>query len=289
MTNFKIVTDSTSDLPESYIEEHKLGFLHLSCMFEGVTYGDENKLNLSDFYEAVRNGSTPTTSQVNPEKAKEGLLKVISECKKVLVIAFSSALSGTFQSIRLAAEEIMEDDSEADIRVIDSLSASLGEGLMVHKAVTMCEEGATLDETYNWIEEHKLNFCHLFTVDDLNYLQRGGRINKATALVGTMIGIKPLLHVDNEGSLVSVDKCRGRKKSLTKLVDMMEENIGSYRDKESKVFISHGDSIDDAKFVAEEVKNRFGYETEIINFIGPVIGSHSGPGTIALFFMGDKR
>src|SRR5699024_622502 len=175
------------------------------------------------------------------------------------------------------------------IVVADTLCASLGEGLLVHKAVQLKKAGKSLDETAQWVEAHKENLVHVFTVDDLFHLHRGGRVSKATAIVGTLAGIKPLLHVDEQGHLTAVGKVRGRKKSLQSLVDMMEKQVGSWRDKNDCIFISHGDCAEDADYVKQLVEERFGRKDFLINEIGPTIGTHSGPGTVALFFMGDVR
>lgn len=231
----------------------------------------------------------PTTSQVNPEQAKEAFTACLEQGKDVLYIAFSSGLSGTYNSGKLAAEELREEGSfpERKLIVLDSLSASLGEGLLVHKAVQMKEAGKPMEEVADWVEKHKLELCHNFTVDDLFHLHRGGRVSKATAILGTMINIKPILHVDDEGHLIAIGKVRGRKKSLTTLVDRMGEQIQGFENPE--VFISHGDCPEDARFVEKLVRERFGVEKFIINHVGPTIGAHSGPGTIALFFMGNPR
>ena len=293
MADYKIVTDSTNDFPKEYYEEHDIGLLHLACLLDGETYGKDKELDINYFYECLRNGSMPTTSQVNPDQAKDYFESIIKDYSQILYLGFSGGLSGTVQSVKMAADEIMEEHPEVKIIVIDTLCASLGEGLLVSKAVELRDSGASFKETTEYIQEHMLNLCHVFTVDDLNHLYRGGRVSKASAVLGTMINIKPLLHVDNEGHLINIGKVRGRKKSLLSLVDMMEERIGSYKDTyvENKewVYISHSDCEEDAKFVAEEIKKRFGYDRFLINYIGPVIGSHTGAGTVALFFWGDRR
>ena len=289
MENFKIITDSTTDLPKEYIEKYNLGIMYLSYTIEGETYQGEKQLKDDVFYDKMRKGLMPTTSQVNPTEAKETFEEFLKETNKILCISFSSGLSGTYNSAKIAADEIMEENKEANIIVIDSLAASLGEGLLVHKAVMMRENGNSLVDTAKWVEEHKLNLVHAFTVDDLFHLYRGGRVSKTTAIVGTMINIKPVMHVDNDGHLINMYTVRGRKKSLRSLVDYMEKKIGSYRTKNEIVFISHGDSLEDAEFVAEEVKERLKIDSFLINYVGPTIGAHSGPGTIALFFMGDER
>lgn len=290
MRNFVITTDTTADLPLEYIEEHHLNIMSLTYTIEGNTYNWEHPLPVKEFYAMMRNGSLPTTSQVNPEESKIIFEKIINEQDAdILHIAFSSGLSGSFNSVRIAAEEVLEQHPDHKIIVIDSLCASLGEGLLVHKAVTMKEAGKSLEETAAWIEENKLHLVHNFTVDDLYHLYRGGRVSKTAAFVGTMINLKPILHVDDEGHLVPVSKVRGRKKSLIALVDSMEKQIGSFRDKNDIIFISHGDAQEDAQFVADLVKERFGYESFLINYVGSTIGAHSGPGTIALFYLGDYR
>ncbi|MGN0430961.1 MAG: DegV family protein [Lachnospiraceae bacterium] len=292
MAEFKIITDSTADLPDEYLAEHDIACMNLCYIIGGETYGGATgkELPWKEFYARMRNGEMPTTAQVNPEEAKEYFRRYILEGhKKILYLAFSSGLSGTYNSGRIAAEEIMEEYPDCEIVVIDTLCASLGEGLLVHYAVEMREAGKSLLEVAAWVREHILNLVHVFTVDDLNHLHRGGRVSKTAAVIGTLVGIKPVLHVDNEGHLVPVDKVRGRKKSLIKLVDNMEKQMGTYTGKNDIVFISHGDALEDAEFVRDEVKNRFGIEKFVINRVGPTIGSHAGPGVIALFFMGDVR
>lgn len=289
MSDYVIMTDNMADLPEEYIQEHGLEVLSLSYILDGETYDRQHPLEVREFYNRMRNGSMPTTSQINPEQAKEAFTTCLKEGKDVLYIAFSSGLSGTYNSGRVAAEEIQEEGCfpERKLVVLDSLSASLGEGLLVHKAVQMKEAGKTIDEAADWIQENKLHLCHNFTVDDLFHLHRGGRVSKATAVLGTMINIKPILHVDNEGHLIAIGKVRGRKKSLTALVDRMGEQIRGFDNPE--VFISHGDCLEDAEYVKKLVQERFGVEKFIINYVGPTIGAHSGPGTMALFFMGNPR
>lgn len=286
---FKIVTDSTADLPLEYLEEHKLGCMHLGYIMEGVTYGCDREMPWKEFYAMMREGKMPTTSQVNPEEAKDYFKEFIKEDKEILYLAFSSGLSGTYNSAKLAAEEVMEENPDCRIIVIDTLCASLGEGLIVHKAVCMRDEGKSMDEVADWVNPHLQNLVHVFTVDDLYHLYRGGRVSKTTAFIGTLAGIKPKLHVDEEGHLILIGKVRGRKKSLTALVDYMEEKMGTFQAENDIVFISHGDALEDAEFVRDQVKERFGIKNFLINNIGPTIGAHSGPGTIALFFMGEER
>lgn len=288
---FKLVTDNTADLPKEYLREHHVDYMILSCIVDGVAYGREKELDWKEFYAMMRNGKMPTTSQVNPEEAKAFFEECIRENREVLYLAFSSGLSGTCNSARLAAEEVMEENPGVKITVIDSLCASLGEGLFVHKAVRMRDAGKTMDETAQWLTEHVQNFVHAFTVDDLFHLYRGGRVSRASAILGTLASIKPKLHVDHEGHLILIGKVRGRKKSLNALVDYMGEKMGSWlpENKEDYIFISHGDALEDAEYVRDQIRERFGMEHFLISHIGPTIGAHSGPGTIALFFMGEER
>ena len=289
MEDFKIITDTTADLPESYIRENELGIMVVPYIMDGIPQGEERKMEVKEFYDRMRGGMMPTTSQINPETAKEYLNGFLEESRQLLVLSFSSGLSGTCGNVSLAAREIMEERPDCRIVVADTLCASLGEGLLVHKAVQLKKAGKSLDETAQWVEAHKENLVHVFTVDDLFHLHRGGRVSKATAIVGTLAGIKPLLHVDEQGHLTAVGKVRGRKKSLQSLVDMMEKQVGSWRDKNDCIFISHGDCAEDADYVKQLIEERFGRKDFLINEIGPTIGTHSGPGTIALFFMGDVR
>lgn len=286
---FKIVTDSTADLPEEYLKEHDLGCMNLSYIMDGITYGQGQELDWKEFYRMMREGKMPTTSQINPKEAEEYLEELVQTQKEILCLSFSSGLSGTYNSVRMAAEEIMSRHKDVHIVVIDTLCASLGEGLLVHKAVALRDSGKTLEETADWVRENRKHLVHAFTVDDLFHLHRGGRVSKTAAVLGTLAGIKPKLHVDDEGHLILIGKVRGRKKSLVALVDYMEEKLGSFRDRNDVVFISHGDSLEDAELVRDMVRERFGIDSFLINRVGPTIGAHSGPGTIALFFMGESR
>ena len=289
MRDYITSTENTSDLPKAYLEQHDVKLLFLPYIIDGETHTLGNELPDKEFYSKMRKGAMPTTSQVNPETAKERFTEFLKESRQIIHIAFSSGLSGSCSSERIAAEELMEENPGVRITVIDSLAASLGEGLLVHKAVTMRDQGKSYDEVVNWLEENKLHLVHNFTVDDLFHLHRGGRVSKATAILGTMINIKPILHVDDEGHLIAVGKVRGRKKSLTTLVDNMEKQIGSYRSQNDIVMISHGDCLEDAEYVKKLVEERFGIHEFLIHYVGPTIGAHSGPGTIALFYLGEYR
>ena len=289
MKEYVIVTDNTADLPDSYYKEHGVGRLYLAYIMDGETYTAEHQLPTEEFYDKMRKGSMPTTSQVNPENAKDYFLEILKDTKKIIYIAFSSGLSGTYNSGRVAAEEIMEEHPDVQITVIDTLAASLGEGLLVYKAVEKMEQGMGYEELVKWLEANKLHLVHNFTVNDLFHLYRGGRVSKTAAILGTMINLKPVLHVDDAGKLVAVSKVRGRKKSLATLVDNMEKQMGSYRDQNDIVMISHGDCLEEAEYVKKLVEERFGIHKFLINPVGPTIGAHSGPGTMALFYLGEYR
>lgn len=287
MKEFIIATDSTVDLPKAFLEENHVLTISLSYVMDGVTYKDLDGLSHEEFFEKIRNGSLPTTSQINPEEARKALEPVVKEGKEILYLGFSSGLSGSYNSVRMAAEDLMEDYPETKIVTIDSLCASMGEGLLLYKTLQLKEQGKNLDEIAEWVEANKLHICHNVTVDDLNHLHRGGRISKTTAVLGTMVKIKPIIHMDNEGKLVVIGKERGRKKSLLTLLDKMEKQMQGYQN--DVVMITHGDCIEDAKYVEEQIRERFGIENIIVNGIGSVIGSHTGAGVVAIFFMGSER
>lgn len=282
-----ISTDSTADLPESYVKEHSVAVQFLSYAFEDTAYGLDNQLDPHDFYERMRSGEMPTTNACIPDEVQTSFEAYLKEGYDILHISFSSGLSASHNNARIAANELAEQYPDRKIILVDSLCASLGQGLLVHYAVTLKEQGKSLEEVAAWLEENKLHLCHQFTVDDLFHLHRGGRVSKATAIIGTLINVKPVLHVDNEGHLTSVCNVRGRKKALLKLVEHMGEQIEGYQN--DIVFISHGDCLEDAEFVAAQVKERFGIQSFLIDYVSPTIGAHSGPGTVALFHLGKNR
>ena len=287
MASYQIITDSCCDFrPEKYTE---LGLTvqPLMLTYQGKTRPDRSDDSIRALYAGLRAGEPATTSAVNPDRWSSAMEPMLAAGQNVLVIAFSSGLSTTYQSAVIAAQELSESRPEAKFLVVDSLCASLGQGLFVYLCAQEKARGRSLDEVYNFALETRGKVCHWFTVDDLNHLKRGGRINAATALFGTMLAIKPVMHVDDEGRLIPVSKARGRKASLLALVDEMEKT--AIDPKDQTVFISHGDCLADAEFVADEVRRRFGTEDVRINYVGPVIGNHSGPGTLALFFLGTKR
>lgn len=287
---YKIITDSTIDMDHKMIEELGLTVVPLRFTIDGKTYKD--KADLSDmptetFYAKLREGKMSTTSQINADEFTRVFEPVLQGGEDVLYIAFSSGLSGTCQSAFIARDELKEKYPERKIYVFDSLCASLGEGLLVYHAAMLKRAGTDIDSLYNWLGENVLKLCHWFTVDDLNHLKRGGRVSATAALVGTLLGVKPVLHVDDEGHLIPVSKVRGRRQSLDALVQKMEET--AIQPADQTVFISHGDCLADAEYVANRVREKFGVKNIYINFVGPVIGAHSGPGTVALFFIGEHR
>lgn len=290
MDGFTIMTDSCCDLSAEMAAELEVEVLPMSLEMSGVTYWnylDGHGIGFQEFYSRVRNGETAVTSAISVGDFETAMRAVLERGEDLLCICFSSALSTTYQSAVIAADGLREAYPERKIYVLDSLCASMGQGLLVWLCAQEKKKGKSIDEVWKFAEEGYENICHWFTVDDLHHLKRGGRISAATALFGTMLSIKPVLHVDNEGRLVNMDKARGRKASLLALVDQMEETAISPG--HQTVFISHGDCLEDAKFVAAEVRRRFGTQNIYINYVGPVIGSHSGPGTLALFFLGTKR
>lgn len=287
MRDYVITVNSTVDLPKEWLEERNVPVVHLRYTIDGQTYEDMSGLTAKEFFDKLREGKMSVTSQVNPEEARAALEPFLKEGKDILHLAFSSGLSGTCNSMKIAGEELKEEYPEAKIIVIDTLCACLGEALLLYKALQQKEAGKTIEETAAWVEENKLHICHDVTVDDLNHLHRGGRVSKATAVVGTMVKIKPIIHMDDNGKLQVVGKERGRKKSLNKIVDMaVEQSEGWDND---IIMITHGDCIEDAEYVAGLVREKMGIDNILINNIGTVIGSHTGPGVVAVFCMGNKR
>lgn len=290
MSSFVIVTDSSADLPANLVRQLDIQVLPL-----GFSIGEHTYLNYPDnremdphlFYDRLRQGEVATTNAVNVAQYTETLEPLLLASQDVLVLAFSSGLSATYNASLIAVQELREKYPERKLYTVDTLCASLGQGLLVWYAVQQRSKGRSIEQVRDWVEDHKLNLCHQFTVDDLHFLKRGGRISAATAAVGSMLQIKPVLYVDNEGHLINASKARGRQASLKALVDRMEETAidpGSLT-----VFISHGDCLEDAQTMSQMVKDRFGVQDVMINYVGPVIGAHSGPGTLALFYMGTER
>ena len=289
MKDFVITADSNSDLLEDYIREKQIGIIPHYYDLEGVTYGDEVNLTPKEFYDKMRAGLMPTTMASNPEVIRRTFQNYVDQGFDILHISFSSALSGGCSNVMAGARDICEENPGAKIVVLDTLNASMGEGMFIMKAVQLKEEGKSLDEVVDWLEQHKMEFCVRFTVDDLNHLYRGGRISKTTAIIGGMINIKPILYVNEEGKLVPLTTARGRKKSLNVIFNDMLESMGKYRDEEDTICIAHGDAPEDVNYLADLIREKLPHKKIVINYISPSIGSHSGPGAIGLCFMGEKR
>ncbi len=290
MKPFIISTETTADLPERFLAENNILVHPLFYIIDDITYGqDVPFLDPSVFYEKMKSGIMPTTSASNPESVAEKMTAAVEAGYDILHIAFSSGLSSSCQSAVIAAQEVMDAHPDARITVIDSLAASSGQGLMVYHAVRLQKEGKSLEETAAWLQEHLLHFVHAFTVDDLFHLYRGGRLSKTTAILGSALKIKPLLHVDDAGHLVNIGKIRNRQKVLLTMAKNMEENIKGFEDSQDIIYISHSGCYEDARFLADQITAMYGYDNIVITDICPTIGSHTGTGCVALFYMGQKR
>lgn len=288
MNKYKIVTDSGCDLLPELLMEWGVPFENLNVKFESDETESANcDVESKEFYTRMRSGEIAKTSAVNVEQFRSLFKQVLDEGYDVLYIGLSSGISNTFNAGRLAAEHLKEEYPNRKIYAYDSLHASAGEGLVLHLALEKQKTGATIDEVLSYLEKIKSNVAAWFTVDDLAYLKRGGRISPALAFVGSALGIKPVLHVDNEGRLVNVSKVRGRKAAIKALAQQYYESALDHVD--GTVYISHGDCIEDANLLADMIKEKAGHEVDIITYVGPVIGAHSGPGTLALFFVGKER
>lgn len=290
MNDYIILTDSSVDYTPELAEELDVHILPLAYLMDGKTYlnhPDHRDMPIEELYARLRAGTVVTTNAVNLSQFVEAAEPFLKAGTDVLIISFSSGLSSTYASAKMAAEELSEAYPQRKICAVDTLAASLGQGLLVWYAAKKRLAGASFEEVRDWVEENKLHMCHWFTVDDLHFLKRGGRISAATAVVGSLLSIKPVLHMDDEGHLVSVSKARGRKASLVAMADKVGEL--AIEPEKQTMFISHGDCLEEARFLADLVKERYGVKEIFINFVGPVIGAHSGPGTIALFFLGVHR
>ncbi len=287
MRDYIITVNSTVDTGKEWLEERNVPVIPLKYTIDGQEYTDMYGLSDKEFFQKLREGKMSVTSQINPEEAKEMLEPYVKEGKDVLHLAFSSALSGTCNSMKIAAEELQEEYPEAKVIVVDTLCACMGEAMLLYYALKQKEAGKTIEEVAQWVEENKLHVCHNVTVDDLFHLHRGGRVSKTAAVLGTMVKVKPIIHMDDNGALQVIGKERGRKKSLHKIVDMAVERSEGW-DNEI-IMITHGDCLEDAEYVAKLVREKMGIENVFIHNIGTVIGSHTGPGVVATFCMGNKR
>lgn len=289
MRDFVITTDSNSDLPEEYISKNQIGIIPHYYDLEGITYGDEVNLTPKQFYDKMREGKMPTTMASNPAVILDTFKQYTEDGYDILHLSFSAALSGGCSNVMAGGREVADENKDNKIIVIDTRNVSLGQGMIVIKAVQLKNEGKSIDEVAEWVQAHLQNYCVQFTVDDLFHLNRGGRISKTTAVMGTVINVKPILYVNEEGALVSLSKARGRKRSLMTLVDNMEERMGSYKENIELICIIHGDDLEAALYLEQLVRERFHPKNLLINTISPSIGAHSGPGAIGICFMGDKK
>ncbi len=288
MNNYVIFTDSACDIAPELLAKWGVEYLSLTFSFEGEDkeYGNGD-MPVVDFYNKMREGGVAKTSAINGEAFRNAFEKYLKDGKDLIYLGFSSGLSATYASAKFAAEELTKEYPERKIITVDSLAASAGFGLLLYLAAREKENGASIEEVAEFAEKTKLKICHWFTVDDLKYLKRGGRVSPAVALVGTVLGIKPILHVDNEGHLIKKSTVRGRKASINALADKFEDLAENT--KGGTVYISHGDCDDDVKLLVNIFKERYGVNIELVTYVGPVIGAHSGPGTIAIFFVGKER
>ncbi|MBV1820222.1 DegV family protein [Clostridium cochlearium] len=289
MRDFEIFTDSCSDLPKEYIKEKNIKFARLTCTYDDKTYFDDfgESLSYKKFFDDLRNGTIAKTSQPSVDEFYSNFKKIIDSGKDVLYICVSTGLSGSENSATIAKNMILENYTEAKIYIVNVLTASLGQGIMVMKAVEMKEEGKSLGEIVEYIEKNKQRLNTFMTVDDLNHLKRGGRLSTAAAMIGTVFSIKPILSIDTDGRVISIDKARGRKSSLKKLADLLLERI---EEAEKQIIgISHGDCIDEVLKLKDAILSKINVKDVIINYTGPAVGTHGGPGNVAIFFMGKER
>jgi DegV family protein with EDD domain len=289
--DYAIVTDTTSSLLPSQLEEYNiLAALSATVQVGGREfkhYCDAREMSFEDFYAELAAGVPTSTSAVNPDAWEGELRPLLAEGKDILILPFSSALSATCDNARIVVESLKEEFPDAAIEIVDSLCADFGQGLFVIHAAKNRQNGMSIAENAKWCEENRLKFCHWFTVDDLHHLRRGGRVSGATAIIGSVLGIKPELHVDNEGRLVKTGAERGRKRALLALIDKLAET--AIEPETQTMFLSHANCREEADFVADEIKKRYGTKEVVINYTGPVAAAHSGPGTMALFFIGKER
>ena len=289
MRPFVITTDSNSDLPASYIQAHSTTIIPQYYSFGDTVYGDELNMEPAEFYQRMKNGELPGSQANNPAVIRDRFEALLQQGYDILHVAFSSALSGSYNNVCVTARDLMEDYPDSRIIVIDSLNVSLSEAIMVMQGDLYRSAGHTLEETAAYLEEFKTHMNVQFTVDDLFHLQRGGRVSKTTAVVGSALNLKPFLYVNAEGKLTSAGTVRGRKKSLRKLVDRMKESLPETPDYSIPVGIVHGNCLQDAQLVADYVRSETGFTNIIINDISPSIGTHAGPGAIGILYYGNIK
>ena len=285
----KIITDSSCDLPREYVDDNNIEVISLVLNLNGQIIKDDlgKTLSYKDFYQKMRDGATPTTSQVNAHEFEEAFIKHIKNGDSIIYISISASLSGTFNSANIAKNNLLEEYPEAKIELVDSLSASIGQGLLVLKACEMRDNGASIEEIVEWIEENKRKVIHTILIDDLNHLKRGGRISGATATIGRLLNIKPSAYLDDEGKLAQGEKIKGKKKALRFLANEVKERA---IDSENEVlYICHGDCQEEAESLRDIIEQEVKFKNVIINYIGNVIGAHTGPGALAVIFLGKNR
>ena len=285
----KIITDSACDLTRDYIKNNNIGLLSLILNLNGQAIKDDlgETLSYKDFYNKMREGATPTTSQINAHEFEEEFIKYIKNGDSIIYISLSSSLSGTFNSANIAKNNLMNEYPNANIYLVDSLSVSVGQGLLVAKACEMRDSGIGAEEIVNWLEENKRKVIHSILIDDLNHLKRGGRISGATAAIGGLLNIKPTLFLDDEGKLIQGEKIKGKKKALRFLVNEVRENAV---DTENEIlYICHGDCLEEAETLRDMILEEVKFKNVIINYVGNVVGAHAGPGVLAAVFLGSNR
>lgn len=289
MRNFEIFTDSCSDLPIEYVKEKNIKFARLTCSFRGKTYFDDFGQNVSykDFFNAIRDGESPLTSQPSVDEFYGKFKEIIEQGKDILYICVSTGMSGTENSANIAKDMILEENVEAKITIVNTLTASLGQGVIVMKAIEMKEAGKTVDEIVNYIIQIRDKFNTYMTVDDLHHLKRGGRLSTAAAMIGIMLHIKPILTINSEGRVIAIKKAKGRKASINKLCEIVIERIENPEDQ--IISISHGDCEAEALKLKEAILKVVKVKDIIVNYTGPAVGTHGGPGNIAVSFMGKER
>ncbi|HJF66070.1 MAG TPA: DegV family protein [Slackia equolifaciens] len=287
---YQIVTDSACNLTEEMIDEFGLEILPLTFMVDGVqhqSYLKGEKTDLKQFYTMMREGKVITTSLPNMQESEKTLRAIADSGKDILYLGFSSALSGTYAATELLLKQIASDYPDRTFISEETFAASGGQGMLVYLACKKAKDGAPIEEVAQFVRDTRDHLCHWFTVDDLMFLFRGGRVSRTSAWAGTLLNIKPVLHVDNAGALIPMEKVRGRKKSVKALVDHMEKT--AIDPKSQTIFITHGDCIEDVEALKAEITERFGITDFVVNYVDPVIGAHSGPGTLALFFVGTEK
>lgn len=287
---YQIITDSACNLTEEMIDELQLEILPLTFMIDGEqhrSYLKGSKTDLRQFYDMMREGKVFTTSLPALNETEETMRAVLERGQDILYLGFSTALSGTYEATALLMKQLGEEYPERTLIPVETLAASGGEGMLVYLAAQKAREGAGIEEVAKFVRDTRDHLCHWFTVDDLMFLFRGGRVSRTSAWAGTLLNIKPVLHVDDEGRLIPMEKVRGRRKSIKALVDHMEQT--AINPQSQTIFITHGDCIEDVETLKAEITKRFGITNFVVNYVDPVIGAHSGPGTLALFFVGEHK